>query len=102
MMPLILVLTVGIADAEPATRPLRIIADLALIALAIIDFKKKTGVILILESIIFFLLLSPLLQTLSIFPLQMFAYPLFIVPFAGFAILYPLSLLFSYLDYRQM
>jgi hypothetical protein len=97
MIPFILVLTFGIADAEPRTLPLRIIADLALIALAIINFKKKTRVTLVVETIIFFLLLAPLLQTLSIFPLQMFAYPLFIVPFSGFAILYPLSLLFFYL-----
>ena len=52
MMPLILVLTFGIADAVPATQPLRIIADLALIGLAIINFKKKTRVTLALETII--------------------------------------------------
>src|ERR1700737_994867 len=91
----ILVLTIGIADAEPITKLLLILADLALVILTILNFKKKTRVTITLECIIYFLLLSPLVWTLANFPLQMFEYPLFVGPFAGFVILYPLSVLFS-------
>jgi hypothetical protein len=101
-MPFILVLTLGIADAVPIMKILLTLADLALIGLAILNFRRKTKATIALECIVFFLLLSPLLRTLTAFPLQMFEYPLFIVPFAGFVILYPLSLLFTYLDYQQM
>jgi hypothetical protein len=101
-MPFILVLTLGIADAVPIMKILLTLADLALIGLAILNFRRKTKATIALECIVFFLLLSPLLRTLTAFPLQMFDYPLFIVPFAGFVTLYPLSLLFTYLDYQQM
>lgn len=101
VMPVIIVFTLGITDGDPATRLLRILADLALITLAIISFMDKSKVTIALELIIFFLLLSPLIQVLLIFPFRMFASPLFIGPFVGFVILYPLSLLFSYLDYRK-
>jgi hypothetical protein len=100
-VPFILVLTLGIADAKPITRIFLILADLGLLFLAILSFKKKTKVRIILECIIYLMLLSPLVWTLANFPLQMFEYPLFIVPFAGFVILYPLSLLFSCLEYRH-
>lgn len=98
-VPFILVLTFGIGDAEPRMRPFLILADLGLILLAILAFKKKTKVIITLECIIYFMLLSPLIRMLAIFPLQMFKYPLFVVPFGGFVILYPISTLSSWLEY---
>jgi hypothetical protein len=99
--PFILVLTFGIADAEPRTRPFMILADLGLLLLTILSFKKKTKVRMALECIVYLMLLSPLLRMLAIFPAQMFEYPGFIVPFGGFVMLYPLSVLSSWLEYRR-
>ena len=100
-MPFILVLVFGIPGAEPITRLFLLLADLGLIFLAILSFKKKSKLTIALECVIYFMLLSPLVCTLAIFPLSMFEYSLFYVPFAGFVILYPLSLLFSCLEYRH-
>jgi hypothetical protein len=100
-LPFILVLTFGIGDAEPRTRFFMIMADLGLLLLAILSFRKKTKVKTALECIVFLMLLSPLLQMLAVFPLRMFEYPLFMVPFAGFVILYPLSVLSSCLEDRH-
>jgi hypothetical protein len=99
--PFILVLTIGIPDAEPRTRLYMILADLGLILLAILSFKKKTKGRIALECVIYLMLLSPLLRMLAIFPIQMFEYPLFIVPFGGFVMLYPLSVLSSWLEFRR-
>jgi len=101
-VPFILVLTVGMADAEPGMRPFLILADLGLILLAILTFMKKTKVTMALECAIYIMLLSPLIRMLAIFPFQMFDYPLFIVPFGCFVILYPISVLFSTSEYRSM
>ena len=100
-LPFILVLTFGILDAEPTKRFFLLLADLGLVLLAILSFKKKTRLTIALECIIYFMLLLPLVWTLAVFPLAMFEYSLFFVPFAGFVILYPLSLLFSCLEYRN-
>lgn len=100
-LPLILVLIFGIADADQRIRPFEILADLGLISLAVMSCKKKTKGIIALEWIVYPILLSPLIRMLTIFPLQMFNYPLFIIPFCGFVILYPISVLFSWLEFRQ-
>jgi hypothetical protein len=100
-LPFILVLASGITDDEPNKRLLVLLADLGLIFLAILSFKKKSNLTIALECIIYFMLLSPLVWTLANFPISMFGYALFFVPFGGFVILYPLSLLFSCLDYRH-
>lgn len=100
-MPFILVLTIGLPDAEPTTRLFLLLADLGLIFLAMLSYWKKTKLKIALEIIIYFMLLSPLIRTLAIFPLSTFEYSLFFIPFAGFVILYPLSLLFSCLKYRH-
>ena len=100
-MPLILVLTIGLVDASGASRLFLLLADSALILLTILHFKKKTKMRIVLECIIYLMLFSPLVWMLTNFPLQTFAFSLFIVPFAGFVILYPLSLLLSCLEYRH-
>jgi hypothetical protein len=100
-LPFIFVLTFGILYAEPSAALFMILADLGLILLAILSFKKKTKVRIALECVVYLMLLSPLIRLLVIFPLQMFEYPLFIVPFGGFMILYPLSVLSSCLEYRR-
>ncbi len=100
-LPFILVLASGITDDELNKRLLVLLADLGLIFLAILSFKKKSKLTIALECIIYFMLLSPLVWTLANFPISMFEYALFFVPFGGFVMLYPLSLLFSCLDYRH-
>ena len=100
-IPFILLLIIGIPDAYPRLKPFLILADLGLIFLAILSFKKINKLTITLESVIFFILLSPLVWMLSKFPLSMFDYSLFYIPLAGFVILYPLSLLFSSLKYRH-
>jgi hypothetical protein len=99
--PFILVLTIGVADAKPTERLLLILADVALILLAIFSFKKKTKLRMALECVIFPLLLAPLIWMLASFPLDSFDSPLFLVPFAGFAMLYPLSVISSFLQYKH-
>jgi hypothetical protein len=99
--PFILVLTFGIGSAEPGTRPFMILADLGLVLLAILSFQKKTKGRIALECLVYLMLLSPLLRMLAIFPLSLFDYPGFIVPFGGFVILYPLSVLSSWLEYSR-
>jgi hypothetical protein len=99
--PFILVLTFGIGDAEPGTRLFMILADLGLILLAILSFQKKTNRRIALECLVYLMLLSPLLRMLAIFPLRLFEYAGFIVPFGGFVILYPLSVFFSWLEYSR-
>ena len=99
--PFIFVLTLGIPDAYPITRLFLILADLGLIFLAVSSFRKKTGLIISLQAIVYFMLLSPLVWTLATFPLSMFDYSLFYLPFSGFVLLYPISVLFSWLEYRH-
>ena len=99
--PFILVLTMAVADATPTERLLLILADLALIVLAILCFKKKTKLQMALECLMFPLLLSPLVWMLANFPLESFDSPLYFVPAAGFVMLYPISILSSYLEYKQ-
>ena len=100
-MPFILVLTLGILDAYPITRIFLILADLGLIFLAVSSFRKKTGLTIALQAIVYFMLLSPLVWTLATFPLSMFDYSLFYLPLGGFVVFYPLSVLFSWLEYRH-
>jgi hypothetical protein len=100
-MPFVFVLTFGIVFAEPKARLFIILADLGLILLAILGFKSKTKVRIALECIVYLMLLAPLIRLLVVFPLQMFKSPLFIFPFVGFVILYPLSVLSSCLEYRH-
>jgi hypothetical protein len=94
-------LFVGLFDTEPMTRIFIILADIALLTLFIHSFKKKTKTSLLIELIAYFLLLSPLIRILITVPLHMFNYLLFIIPVTCFAVLYPLSVLFSFKEYRQ-
>ena len=100
-VPFILVLILGIPDAYPVTRIFLLLADLGLIFLTISSFRKKTGLTIALQAIVYFMLLSPLVWTLATFPLSMFDYSLFYLPLGGFVVLYPVSVLFSWLEYRH-
>jgi len=94
-VPLGCLLVFGLLDAEPITRALLILADLALISVIIISFKQRTKISVFIEIAAYILLLLPLIRMLTRFPLSTFNYPLFIFPFAGFALLFPLSIFLS-------
>jgi len=100
-IPFIVALTLGLPDAEPAQLPFRLLADLGLIILVVLRFKKKSGWTIALECIVYFMLLSPLVRVLAAFPLRMFSLVGFFVPFGAFLLLYPLSVVFSWLEYRR-
>ena len=94
-------LFVGLFEAEPLTRVFIILADMALLVLFILSFNKRTKRSLLIELIVYFLLLSPLIRILSIVPIDKFNYLLFIMPVTSFVVLYPLSVLFSFREYRH-
>jgi hypothetical protein len=100
-LPFIFFLTFGIVYADPRERIFIILANLGLILLAILSFYKKTKVRIALECLVYLVLLSPLIRLAVIFPVQTLEFPLFFIPFGGFVLLYPLSVLSSYLEYRQ-
>lgn len=97
-VPFIGVLTLGLVDQEPTSRLFLLLADLGLIILAILYFRKRNKLTIAMKCIVYFMLLAPLVRLLLIFPLALFHWLLFWVPFIGFVILYPLSVLFSCLD----
>jgi hypothetical protein len=94
-VPLGCILIFGILDAEPFTRVLLILADLALVTLSIISFKQRSKISVFIEIAVYILLLAPLIRMLTSFPLSTFNYPLFIFPFTTFILLFPLSIFLS-------
>ena len=100
-IPLGCFLISGLFEAEPLTRIFIAFADVALLTLFIQTFQKKTKRALLIELIAYFFLLSPLVKILTSVPLYMFNYTLFFIPTSCFVLLYPLSLLFSFREYRQ-
>lgn len=94
-------LFIGLFEAEPLTRIFIILADIALLTLFILSFNQRNKKSLLIEFIAYFLLLSPLVRILSIVPIDKFNYLLFIVPVIGFVVLYPLSVLLSFREYRH-
>ena len=91
----------GLFEAEPLARILIALADIALIILFILSFKKKTKTTLIIEIISYFILLLPLIRIFTSFPFDMFNYFLFLFPTTCFIVLYPLSVLVSYREYKK-
>jgi hypothetical protein len=94
-------LLIGLFEAEPLTRILIILADLALLSLFILSFNQRNKNLLFIELIAYFLLLSPLVRILTIVPIEEFNYLLFIIPFTCFVVLYPLSVVFSFREYKR-
>jgi hypothetical protein len=101
-MPFGLMLLFGLFDDDLHARILIALADLALLSLFILTFKTKTSWSLLIEFIAYFLLLSPLIRVLIIVPFDLFNHPSFIFPFSSFFLLYPLSVFFSFREYRQV
>jgi hypothetical protein len=98
-VPLGCILIFGILDAEPVTRVLLILADLALISLFIFSFTPRSKISVFIEIVTYLLLLAPLIRMLSGFPLSTFNYSLFVFPFASFTLLFPLSIFLSNKNY---
>jgi hypothetical protein len=95
-------LIMGLFTAEPLSRVLIALADIALVSLCIVSFKEKTKRILFLELVAYIILLLPLIRMLTSVPLHLFNYSLFIVPATCFVLLYPLSVLFSFREYKKI
>ena len=95
-------LVFGLADAEPVTRTLMILADCALVCLCISATRKRTKDILIFETAAYFILLLPLVRILTYGTVEEYNYLLFIVPTACFIILYPVSLFFACRELKQL
>jgi hypothetical protein len=100
-VPFILVLFFGIGDAYPNLRPFLVLADLGLILLVILAFTKRTILTMVLDGLVYLMLVSPLIWMSTMFPIDMLKFPLCIVPFAGFVLLYPLSVLLFWLTKRS-
>jgi hypothetical protein len=77
------------------------LADIALIALLVISFQERAKWSYFLQSVIYFILLLPLIYLFGEFPFRMFDYFLFLFPMACFTIFYPLSVIFSYKEFLK-
>ena len=99
LLPFGLLLLTGIFTAEPAMRIMILLADLSLIALLSLSFRKRTKIHFLIEIIAYFILLLPLLKIFTSFPFRDFNYFLFIFPAVSFITLFPLSIVSSYRRY---
>jgi hypothetical protein len=101
MLPFGLLLMTGVFTAEPLMRILILLADISLITQLIISFKQKTTKHFAIETILYVMLLLPLLKIFISFRFSGFNYFLFLFPAICFAIFYPLSIALSYRQYRK-
>jgi hypothetical protein len=95
-LPFIFFIVFTIFGSEGAQTAVTSIAAFAglLLLLYLPRFKKSRRIILI-ELGIFFLLCAPLIDRLTSVPIELFNYPLFIIPVTSFVTCYLLSLMFS-------
>ena len=99
LLPFGSLLISGLFEAEPLTRIFIASADVTLIALLLLSFKKRTKATLILEGVAYLILLLPLLRIFLLFSFEWFNYFLFLFPTGCFLILYPISVFQSYRKY---
>src|SRR6266480_1476604 len=88
-------------EAEPITRVFIALADIFLIILLIVSFREKSKWTLSIEIISYFVLLLPLMRIFTSFPFDMFNYFSFLFPAVCFILLYPLSVYFSYREFKK-
>lgn len=100
-IPFGLLLISGLFEAEPLTRVFIAFADTFLIILLIVSFKKKSKWTLLVEIISYAILLLPLIRIFASFPFDMFNYFSFLFPALCFVFLYPLSVYFSYREFKR-
>lgn len=101
LLPFCLLLIGGPFSGEPIMRILISLADVSLIVLFVFAFKKVTRVNVIIDIIAFILLLLPLIKIFTSFPFEMFNYFLFLFPCICFIVLFVLSIVLSYREYRK-
>jgi hypothetical protein len=99
LLPFGLLLLTGIFTAEPLMRVLIGLADAALICLVIKSFYRKTNWTALMDVLIFFVLLLPLLKIFTSFSFDWFNYFLFLFPVGCFIVFFPLSIYLSQLKY---
>jgi hypothetical protein len=103
LLPFGFLLLTGLFTVEPMMRVLIGLADIALIALLIKSFYKRTKWTPFFELISFIFLLLPLLKIFISFSFQWFNYFLFLFPVTCFIILFPLSIILAHRKYiREM
>ncbi len=98
LLPFGLLILTGVFTAEPLMKFLIGLADLALIILLVISYRKGTKWTILIEVICFLSLLLPLLNIFMSFSFEWFNYFLFLFPACCFITLFPLSI---YLGYRK-
>ena len=96
LLPFGLLLLTGLFEGDTVTKILIALADISLITLAFFSFGEKTKKKLFVESVIYFVLVAPVLKIFITFPFEMFNYFLFIFPSLCFLIGYPLSVIMAY------
>ena len=80
---------------------LAILTFLGLLTLVILIMVEKSKRTLLIETLVFIFLLLPIVNVLTFATTQLLKYPMFIIPTICFVLLYPLSLYFSYKEYRN-
>ncbi len=95
-LPFIFFIVFTMYGSEGALTAFTSIAGLVglLLLLYLLRFKKSRRILLI-ELGVFILLCTPLVDRLTSIPIELFNYPLFIIPVISFATCYSLSLILS-------
>lgn len=101
LLPFVLMLLTGVFTAEPLMKILIGLADIALLALLINSFYKRTKWTPIFEIIVFVVLLLPLLKIFFSFPFHWFNYFLFLFPAGCFVVFFPLSIFLAQAKYAR-
>ena len=99
LLPFGLLLLTGLFTAEPLMRVLIGLADVALLALLIKSFYNRTKWTTLVEAIVFFILLLPLLKIFTSFSFEWFNYFLFLFPVGCFISFFPLSVFLAHSKY---
>jgi|SRR5688572_28257523 len=95
-VPFILYLFSALFEGNMLTRFFALFAIIGLISLLVLMIQgNKTWRLLVMQIIIFLLLLLPVLERLTSFPISTFNYPSFIIPCSIFVILYIQSVFIS-------
>jgi hypothetical protein len=101
LLPFGLLLLTGLFTAEPLMRVLIVFADIALLVLLIKSFYERTKWTTLIEVIVFFVLLLPLLKIFTSFSFEWFNYFLFLFPVGCFIFFFPLSIFLAHSKYVQ-
>jgi hypothetical protein len=101
LLPFGLLLLTGLFEAEPLMRVLIGLADTALLILVIKSFYERTKWTPLIEIIVFFALLLPLLKIFTSFSFEWFNYFLFLFPVGCVITLFPLSILLGHTRYLK-